>query len=44
VWQRKKAKHESNKFASLSKISRCFELKREAYFKYKGRANKRKHK
>jgi len=41
VWQRKKAKRESKKFASLSKMSHCFELKREAYFKYKGRANKR---
>jgi len=37
-----KAKDKTKGFASLSTISSCFGLKRDAYYKYKNRANKRK--
>jgi len=36
------AKEKAKGFASLSKICDCFELKRDAYYKYKYRADKRK--
>ncbi|WP_242135531.1 IS3 family transposase [Aestuariivivens marinum] len=36
-----KAKEKSKGFASLTTITRCFGLKRDAYYKYKDRANKR---
>ncbi|WP_367182745.1 IS3 family transposase [uncultured Christiangramia sp.] len=36
------AKEKAKGFASLSKICDCFDLKRDAYYKYKGRADKRK--
>jgi len=36
------AKEKAKGFASLSKICDCFELKRDAYYKYKCRADKRK--
>ena len=37
-----KAKEKSNGFASLTTITHCFGLKRDAYYKYKNRADKRK--
>jgi len=36
-----KAKEKSKGFASLSSLTACFGLKRDAYYKYKRRANKR---
>ncbi|WP_308444063.1 IS3 family transposase [Gillisia lutea] len=36
------AKEKARGFASLSSICDCFELKRDAYYKYKSRADKRK--
>ncbi|WP_034890509.1 IS3 family transposase [Gillisia sp. Hel1_33_143] len=36
------AKEKAKGFASLTKICDCFELKRDAYYKYKCRADKRK--
>jgi len=36
------AKEKAKGFASLSRICDCFELKRDAYYKYKCRADKRK--
>jgi len=36
------AKEKAKGFASLSKICDCFDLKRDAYYKYKNRADKRR--
>ncbi|MDB0600038.1 IS3 family transposase [Tenacibaculum maritimum] len=36
-----KAKEKSKRFASLTTITHCFGLKRDAYYKYKSRADKR---
>jgi putative transposase len=36
------AKEKTKGFASLSKVCQCFGLKRDAYYKYKNRAGKRK--
>lgn len=36
-----KAREKSKGFASLSAVCQCFDLKRDAYYKYKRRANKR---
>ncbi len=39
-----KAKQKAKEFASLATISSCFGLKRDAYYKFKDRADKRKQK
>ncbi|ARN76764.1 integrase [Nonlabens spongiae] len=39
-----KAREKSKGFASLSTICKCFDLKRDAYYKYKRRADKRSEK